>query len=483
MPNTLKAEYTKGNIVATMLKTSIAMLASTIAVSGYNVADTFFVGQLRGAEPLAAMGFTFPVVMLVGCIFMGIGAGCMATIGQAVGRGDRRETSNLVSAGMLLVIIIAVLLALIGVFTADIAFGAMGAHGPILALVKSYMNIWFLGCVTMGISNEGNKILIAMGRPRSSSAMTMLGMLINVVLDPLLIFGGARCGNALIARSPSSLGWLANTMASLMAPFPECGIRGAAIATVLSQAVAAVVIIVLLLHLHVLELERIPIATLLSTWKKIVTYAIPATLGSILMPVSNYVTTWTTASFGTTVVAAVAAGGKLEILAWMYPMSFGISIMPVISQNYGARLYSRVRRCFNFSVLVATIYLCFASAIIMTFPHKFVIYFSTEPEVQELMVTYMRIIPWGFVLLELTRYCGNALTGCGHPNMDAALKVFRMAIVLIPLSVLTRQFHWLPGIFYSRLASDVLGGGASLCITYYYLHKLPKQDGLPDRKE
>jgi Na+-driven multidrug efflux pump len=252
---------------------------------------------------------------------------------------------------------------------------------------------------------------------------------------------------------------------------------------VLSQAVAAVVIVVLLLRIGLLRWERVPFATLLSSWRKIVTYAIPATLGSLLMPISNYVTTWTTASFGDAVVAAVAAGGKLEILAWMYPMSFGISIMPVISQNYGARLYSRVRRCFNFSVAVATVYLCFASAIIMTFPHKFVVFFSTEADVQSLMVTYMHIIPWGFVLLELTRYCGNALTGCGHPNWDAALKIFRMAGVLIPLSILTRHFHWLPGIFYSRLASDVLGGIASLIVTYYFLHKLPKQDGLIDRNQ
>jgi len=481
MSTSLKAEYTQGNIVVTMLKTSVAMLASTIAVSGYNIADTFFVGHLRGAEPLAAMGFTFPVVMLFGCIFMGVGAGCMATIGQAVGRGDHKETNNLVAAGMLLIIILALALALFGVCTSDLVFGAMGAKGSILALVKSYMNIWFLGAVTMGISNEGNKILIAVGRPRSSSAMTMLGMVINVVLDPLLIFGGVRCGKAMIARAPSWLGWLARAVASLVAPLPECGIRGAAIATVLAQAVAAVVILVLLLRLRLLKWERIPIDTILATWKKIVTYAIPATLGSILMPVSNYVTTWTTASFGTTVVAAVTAGGKLEVLAWMYPMSFGISIMPVISQNYGARLYSRVRRCFNFSVLVATIYLCVASAIIMIFPHKFVVHFSTVAEVQELMVTYMHIIPWGFVLLELTRYCGNALTGCGHPNMDAALKIFRMAIVLIPLSVLTRHFHWMPGIFYSRLASDVLGGIVSLCITYYYLFRLPKEDGQPDK--
>ena len=429
------------------------------------------------------MGFTFPVVMLIGCIFMGLGAGCMATIGQAVGRADHQETSNLVSAGMHLVTILAIVLALLGILTSDFAFRAMGAQGTTLALVKSYMNIWFLGCVTMGLSNEGNKILIAAGRPKMSSAMTMLGMVINVVLDPLLIFGGVRCGNAMVARAPSFLGWLATLLAKLVSPLPECGIRGAAIATVLSQAVAAVAILVLLLRIGLLKWERLPLATLLSSWRKIITYAIPATLGSLLMPISNYVTTWTTASFGDTVVAAVAAGGKLEILAWMYPMSFGISIMPVISQNYGARLYSRVRRCFNFSVAVATVYLCFASAIIMTFPHKFVVFFSTEAEVQSLMVTYMHIIPWGFVLLELTRYCGGALTGCGHPNWDAALKIFRMAVVLIPLSILTRYFHWLPGIFYSRLASDVLGGIVSLIVTYYFLHKLPKQDGLIDKNQ
>ncbi|MBQ6472966.1 MAG: MATE family efflux transporter [Victivallales bacterium] len=474
----MKAEYTQGSIVATMLKTSFAMLASTLAVSGYNIADTYFVGQLSGAGPLAAMGFTFPVVMLVGCIFMGLGTGCMATIGQAVGRDDQGQVRQLIASGMLLVTILAILLGLGGILLGENIYRMMGAQGATLKLVKKYMDIWFLGCVTMGLSNEGNKILIACGKPKLSSAVTMLGMLVNVILDPLLIFGGERCHAALLRRLPECLGASLRPLSGVFSLFAEHGISGAAVATVVSQAVAAVVILCLLWRIRLLQCVRLPWQRILGTWRIIVTYAIPATLGMLLNPISNGVTTWVTAHFGDTLVAATAAASRLEVLAWVYPMSFGISIMPIASQNYGARLYSRVRRGFNFAVAVATSYLCVVSVIIMVFAPRLVTHFTDVQAVRDLMVTYLRIVPWGFAMLELTRYCGNVLTGCGHPNQDAALKVLRTAGLLIPFSLLTLALDWQPGVFYSRLATDIIAGAVCLVVTYRMLRKLP-EDGLP----
>ncbi|NLF87165.1 MAG: MATE family efflux transporter, partial [Lentisphaerae bacterium] len=185
--SSIKAEYVRGPVGMTMLKTACAMLAGTLAMSGYNIADTFFVGRLGGEAPLAAMGFTFPVVMLVGCIFHGIGGGIMATMAHALGRNDGKEAARLVSTGLLLVSITALLLAVIGIGSAKWLFAALGAEGETLAQVRQYMDVWYFGCITAGLSMEGNKALIAAGKPRSASGMTILGMLVNVGLDPLFI--------------------------------------------------------------------------------------------------------------------------------------------------------------------------------------------------------------------------------------------------------------------------------------------------------
>jgi len=101
----MKAEYTEGNIAKKLLTTAGAMLACTLAMSGYNMADTFFAGHLGGENPLAAMGYTFPVVMLVGCLFHGFGSGCMTTMAQAIGRQDVEEASRIVSVCLQMIVV------------------------------------------------------------------------------------------------------------------------------------------------------------------------------------------------------------------------------------------------------------------------------------------------------------------------------------------------------------------------------------------
>ncbi|MBO7741359.1 MAG: hypothetical protein J6S21_02285, partial [Victivallales bacterium] len=228
----LKAEYTKGNIAVIMLKTAAAMLASTLAMSGYNIADTFFVGLL-GEKPLAAMGFTFPIIMLAGCIFAGFGSGCMAIMAQAIGQGDTRTANRIVTSGMLLLAIISGIIGGCGILFADPLFTLLGAEGETLRNLKEYMNVWFAGCMTAGIAMKGNNLLIAAGRPRLASMLTIAGMLINVVLDPIFILGGRGIHEVVCASGYDSS--FISTIISWFYFIPAQGIRGAAAATLISQ--------------------------------------------------------------------------------------------------------------------------------------------------------------------------------------------------------------------------------------------------------
>lgn len=472
----MKAEYTQGNIAKTLLMTAAAMLASTLAMSGYNMADTFFVGQIGGDKPLAAIGFTFPVVMFAGCIFHGFGGGCMTTMAQAIGRNDSEEASSIVTVSLQVLIFISITLALIGVFAADYIFGLLGASGDVLALTKAYMNIWFVGCVTSSLSMEGNKILIAAGRPRISSSMTILGMLINVVLDPLMIFGGSACKIHVLNKLPDCLDGIAGVIMSLFSFMPAMGIRGAALATVISQFVTAFVMVFLLYRLRLLHFKLYPREKFFRILRLVLTYSVPAMLSMLLFPIANSITTWVTAHFGTVAVAGVAAASRLENVAFVFPMAFGIPLMPFIAQNYGAKLYSRVRFCFRFAVCVAFVVLNIAAFILFFWGKNIVVYFSPEPNVQEVMVQYMRIVPFGFAFLEITRFAGFALVGCGHPVKDTVLKCIRILGIMIPISLITWATHWYFGIFFSRLITDVLGGILCFSFAWHTVHSLPKQD-------
>ena len=275
------AVYTRGSIQGTMLKTGCAMLAGTLAMSGYNIADTYFVGQL-GKSPLAAMGFTFPVIMLIGCLFRGLASGVMTTAAQALGSGRKSKATRLVSSGILLIFLVSIVLALLGMATSEWTFEQFGATGETLELVKGYMNIWYFGCATASLSMTGNDLLIAAGDSKVASGMMIIGMFINVIFDPIFIFG--------------------------FGPVPAMGIRGAALATIGSQLVATLVVLYVLYKRHgLLRFERIPWRQLKGSWKLVIRFAIPASLGMLMMPIGSTIITRITAAFGDTAVAATAA--------------------------------------------------------------------------------------------------------------------------------------------------------------------------------
>ncbi|NLF60721.1 MAG: MATE family efflux transporter [Lentisphaerae bacterium] len=443
----IRAEYTRGSIGATMMKTALAMLAGTLAMSGYNIADTYFVGKLGGAEPLAAMGFTFPIVMLVGCIFNGTGTGIIATVAHALGGDNQDLARNLTSAGLFLVACAALVMGCLGVLTADKVFGLMGAKGETLRLVRSYMDVWFYGCVTAGISMVGNKVLITAGRPKTASAMTIFGMVLNVVLDPLLIFG--------------------------VGIFPRLGIQGAAIATVISQMASAGLILIVLTRLGLLRWQAMPYTKLFAAWRNIVRYALPAIFGMLLFPLGTFVITRITAEFGVQAVAAVSAASRLEMVAFVFPMSLGIGLMPMIAQNFGARLYSRVRQCLKFSIAVAIFFLSLAAVLFFVLARPLSAIFTPDPDVQSVMVLWLRIVPVCFCFLEIQRFSGFALIGCGHPNLDASIKALRMLGLMVPLSLLALWADSLTGLFWARAVTDILAGAVAWFIAWKIVSRLP----------
>ena len=163
-----KSNYTRGSIGGTMLKTGFAMLAGTLAMSGYNIVDTYFVGNL-GKIPMAAMGFTMPIIMLVGCFFRGLTIGVMATSAQSLGGGRYSKANTLIFSGLALITIISLIAGICGLFVSEYLIRLMNASAAALPMAKEYMDIWFLGCVTAFVGLTGNDLLISSGYSRTAA--------------------------------------------------------------------------------------------------------------------------------------------------------------------------------------------------------------------------------------------------------------------------------------------------------------------------
>ncbi len=424
--------YLTGSIGRTMLKTAVAMLPATLAISGYNLADTWFVGHL-GVLPLAAMSYTFPVVFLIGCIFRGVAVGTMTPAAHALGAGRQPKAARTATSGLALNVLISMGIAVLGIALMQEIFSAVGARGAVLPLISQYMTIWYAGCVTGVMTMVCNDLIIAAGSPRIASSVMLGGLGLNIILDPIMIFGWGG--------------------------FPALGLKGAALATVLSQFAGLCVLLVILhrkFHLLTREIRKLRI--LLPAWKTILHIAVPSALGMILIPIGNGVVTRAVASFGEAAVAGAGAAGRLESIAFLVPMSLGIALMPMVAQNYGAKNYLRIDKCRKFSLNFAGWYLLGMAVICVAFARPFAGLFTDDPEVIGIMTRYLRIIAWGFGMNEIHRYCTFFLTGCNHPRFSACLNALRVAVFLIPFTLLAAWAGSLNGIFAARLAADVTSG-------------------------
>lgn len=427
-----KARYTHGSIGGTMLKTAASMIPATLAISGYNIADTYFVAKL-GTIPLAAMGFTFPMIMFLGCIYRGIAVGAMTPLAHSLGGGKANKAAKVASSGLLLILLCGIVLGTAGLLSMKWVFKQFGAGDNVMPMILSYMSIWYIGNISVALAMTCNNFLLSLGAAKSASAMMMGGMLLNVALDPIFIFG--------------------------LGPFPAMGISGAAIATVLAQIIAGVAqLLILHFRYQLLTVSVFRMRLLRSSWKIIIRVAVPAIIGTLMMPIGNGIITRISAEYGDDVVAACAAAGRLEMAAFIVPMSLGIALMPMIAQNYGGRHYDRIDQCRSFSMRFAFIFELFMALVFFIAAPSLAGLFSDDPKVLNIMALYLRIIPFGFGMMEIHRYCGFIYTGCNKPGAAAWLNALRLFGLLAPLSLLAMHLHSLRGLFTARLFSDILSG-------------------------
>ena len=457
--------YTKGPIGATMLRTALVMLPGTLTISGYNLVDAYFVGQLDGDAPMAAIGLTAPLVMICGCLFHGLSAGVMTTTAQSLGGSRRWRAEQLVSTGLFLIMLVSLLFAIIGPLVTRAVYGSvMHASPEATRLATRYMDIWFWACVTSALGMSGNGLLVTANDSKMASATMVLGLASNALLDPVFMFQKEVCG------IPLGFG---------------LGVVGAAWATVMAQIIGTTPVLGILWRKHhLIRFRAIRFAKLASLWKRIISFAIPACLGSLMLPIGQFIMTWITSHFGDVVIGAITAAQRVQAIAFFFPMSLGVSLMPMIGQNYGARLYNRINGCRRFAMRFAFFYLMTMSVVFFLFAPQIADVFLSDPEKVEMravMTFALRILPWGFAFLEIHRYSGFFFTGCGRPLAAAMLSVMRILGFLVPFSLLVLLYFRLTGnedtaltlLLSTQMGSDVLAGTIALILARRLTRRFP----------
>ncbi|MBN2161455.1 MAG: polysaccharide biosynthesis C-terminal domain-containing protein, partial [Pontiellaceae bacterium] len=230
----------KGSVPVHLVQLTLPSIGGMFAIMVFNLTDTYFVSRL-GTDELAAMGFTFAVVMMVGALSIGFSTGSASIITRAVGADDYALARRAVSDGLFLTILVTLLVSVFGYFSITPLFSALGAEGHVLELVRDYMQYWFIGAVVAIMPPVCDSCLRAGGDMIRPLLVMCTCAAMNIILDPILIFG-----------------W---------GPIPAMGMQGAALATIIARLFGMTASLAFLhFNSRLIDWSRPHIRVLLSSW-------------------------------------------------------------------------------------------------------------------------------------------------------------------------------------------------------------------------
>jgi len=392
-----------------------------------------FIGQLS-TQHVAAITFTFPLVMTLTSIALGIGIGTSSVIARVVGSGDTADVKKLGSHALLLVGSIAALLSLIAWFAIDPLFTAMGASSSLLPLIHSYLDIYLPGTVLFTTTMIASNIMRANGNANIPGTVMTVGALINLLLDPILIFG-----------------WFG---------LPRMELAGAATAMTAVRVLTTGVLFYYVYRGNMVQLENLFTGFITST-RRILEIGLPAMATQLIGPVTAALITRMLAQHGEVVVAGFGVAGRIEAVAAVFLFALSGSIGPFVGQNWGARKYTRVRDgvrvSYQFSLVwgfVAAIPLFFLGADIAAL-------IDDSPGVIAVAAFYLAMVPWGYGAWGVLMMASASFNALGKPLPSTALSFLRMFIVYLPLAALLNSQMGYEGIFVATVASNVVLGIAA----------------------
>lgn len=410
MEKRAKNQITEGIIWQQLLFFFFPILFGTFFQQLYNAADAMIVGRFVGKEALSAVGgSTSMLTQLIVGFFVGLSSGASVIVSQYYGAKRPEMVGYAVHTALTFSLLSGIVLMFVGIWCSPWMLQAMGTPEDVLDLSVTYLRIYFIGITANLIYNMGAAILRAVGDSKRPLYFLTASCLTNIALDVLFV---VVCG---------------------------LGVTGAALATILSQLLSAVLVVLCLIRtqdMHRLELKKLCLDSRML--KRIIRIGFPAGMQSVMYGLSNVIIQSGINSLGTNTVAAWAAYSKLDSVFWMMINAFGISITTFVGQNYGAGNMERVHRGVRTCMLMTI-----AASLGMSFLiYRFGVYgyelFTTDTDVIAIGIAMMRYLAPMYVEYVAIEILSGALRGvgdCWHPMIICLLGVCVLRVSWILIAV------------------------------------------------
>jgi putative MATE family efflux protein len=417
-------------IVSLLIKMSLPSIVAMLVMALYNVIDTFWIAKIS-SEAIAALTICFPIQMIFGGLGIATGVGAGSYVSRMFGMGDDGKAQRAAGQVIFLSLFFGVMIILSGVFFYEPILRFFGATETILPLSAHYLTVVVFGTPFLLFMMMTDYLFRAEGNPNVPMYVISFSAALNTVLDPFLIFG-----------------W---------GPFPEMGIKGAALATVISQFVVIFLSIYFLFFSHSkYKLKPSHFMPHFSTIYSIYKVGIPTFIIHIAMSLVLTIYNQVLGNYGSLAIATLGLGFRINGILMMVLFGIGHGVMPMVGFNYGARNYERlkeiIRVAARFSALLGGISCLF----IEVFTYPLLSIFTKDPELLAIAIPAFRIYVLTQFLVGPNIVWINLFNGIGKGMTSMALLLTRQLVFLIPLIYILPSFFGLNGVWMAQPIANVL---------------------------
>lgn len=430
----------KESIGKLLLKYSVPAIIGMIVNALYNVVDRIFIGNIPGVGSLAitGVGVTMPITTIILGFAMLVGVGATTTISIKLGQGRKEEAAKVIGNAISLAVILSLILTIVGLVFGDVILTKFGASDETLYYAKAYIYIILLGTVFNMVAFALNNTIRGDGNPKLAATIMVIGCVTNIILDAVFIF------------------------------IFNMGIQGAAIATVISQLVTAVIGLGYYISgksnlkfvKSSLKLDKQITLKILSIGAAPFAMQIAA---SLVQVIANNVLK----EYGTDLaIGAMATISSVSLMCLMPIFGINQGAQPIIGFNYGAKQEERAQKAFKLSAIVATIILVIAFIAVQVFPEAIIGVFNKDPQFMDISVKGMRIYLLMLPIVGISITGSNYIQSIGESKTAMFLSLLRQVILLVPfIIILPRTFGLgLDGVWIAQPVSDVLTTAVTIFI-------------------
>ena len=413
-----------------LLSMSLPMVISMAVNSLYNIVDSYFVAKIS-ENAMTALSLVFPIQNFINAVAIGFGVGINAMIAQYLGAERRDKADETLTQGMVLAVIHGIVMMILCIIGIPYFLRLFTTDANVIALGVRYATIVFSFSVILSVNLTFEKMNQAIGNMKITMISLLIGCGLNIILDPMIIFG--------------------------IGPFPKLGIAGAALATGFGQCVPIVIYIAAYLkrpkrvafRREYLHLTR-------EVTKRLYSIGVPAILNMALTSVLTTALNAILATFSQTYVLVLGIYYKLQTFLYMPANGIIQGMRPLIGYNYGAGEHKRVEQLYRLTLLLNICIMTAGMILCLTIPGKLMGAFAENPQTIQNGVTALHIICFGFILSAVSVTACGALEGLGKGIPSLLISLSRYVVLIIPLAFIFSRFFGAAGVWHAFWVTEAL---------------------------